>query len=97
MRPITSDLSREDERPYFLWDEDLSVRELREALLEGPDDTRRRLLAKVMREARDDEVWHFTKPDVVARELPELAPWLGKRRAFWDFLITAWRQHGLVP
>jgi hypothetical protein len=35
MRPLTVDLTQLDRRPYFLWDEDVSVAELR-ALLRGP-------------------------------------------------------------
>jgi hypothetical protein len=56
MRPVTVDLQRGDLRPYFLWDEDLSVDELR-ARLRGPDERERlRLLAKLLREARDTDV-----------------------------------------
>ncbi|MGV8041988.1 MAG: hypothetical protein AB2L07_18650 [Thermoanaerobaculaceae bacterium] len=59
---LTTDLQRADERPYFLWDEELTVRELREAL-HGQDESERvRLLAKLLREARDDEVWQLITP-----------------------------------
>ncbi len=36
MRPLTTDFGDEDRRPYFLWDEDVSVGELR-AVLSGPE------------------------------------------------------------
>ncbi len=32
MRPLTTDLARGHEGPYFLWDEDCSVREFHDAL-----------------------------------------------------------------
>jgi hypothetical protein len=50
----------------------------------------------MLREARDIDVWHFVAPDEVAEALPELGQHLGRRRRFWDYLITGWRAHGLV-
>lgn len=84
---MTVDLDRSEARPYFLWDEDLSIAELKERL---------RLLAKLLREARDIDVWHFVTPQDVAEVLPELAPRLGRRRRFWEFLIHGWQQDGLL-
>lgn len=96
MRPLTLDLDREDARPYFLWDEDLSIAELRQRLA-GPDPVeRRRLLAKLLREARDPDVWKFVTPEEVAEVLPELARRLGRRRRFWEFLINGWREDGIL-
>ena len=91
---MTTDLTQEDRRPYFLWDEDLSVREFRQRLVSAPPSERRRLLAKLLREARDPDVWVFTTPQAVADRLEELGPMLGRRRAFWTYLIGAWRDDG---
>jgi hypothetical protein len=96
MRPLTTDLSRGDRRPYFLWDEDVSIDELRSVIEHGPEDTRARLLGKMLREARDLDVWQFVTPEVVASELPKLGRRLGRRRAFWEFLIAGWRREGLL-
>jgi hypothetical protein len=35
-RPLTVDLSQGDKRPYFLWDEDVSIDELKSILGAGP-------------------------------------------------------------
>ena len=96
MRPLTTDLDDEDARPCFLWDEDLSIRQIREVLAGGEPERRLRLLAKILREGRDDEVWRFTTPREVARLWPELAPLVGRRRPFWEFLIDAWRRLNLL-
>lgn len=93
---LTTDLRRADERPYFLWDEELTVRELREALHGQDESERLRLLAKLLREARDDEVWQLVTPADVAAALPRVAHRLGRRRAFWEFLIAGWRADGLL-
>lgn len=97
MRALTTDLTRQDNRPYFLWDEDTSISELR-AILSGADDAeRQRLLGKMLREARDTDVWRFVSPAEVAAALPKVSRHLGRRRAFWDYLIGRWRAQGRIP
>jgi hypothetical protein len=96
MRPLTIDLTDETRRPYFLWDEDVTIGELR-AALHGRDPYERfRLLAKLLREARDTDVWAFVTPEEVADALPSIAHRLGRRRRFWQFLINGWRQDDLL-
>lgn len=96
MRPLTTDMSDVSKRPYFLWDEDVSIGELRELLAHGSEYERTRLLAKTLREARDVDVWHFVTPEHVALALPSLGRRLGRRRAFWEFLIHGWQSDGLL-
>lgn len=96
MRPLTTDLSRGDARPYFFWDEDVSVDELRASLQGGSPFERDRLLGKMLREARDIDVWQFVTPKEVEAALPRLGRRLGRRRAFWEWLIAGWRQDGLL-
>jgi hypothetical protein len=96
VRGLTTDLDRGELRPYFLWDEDVSIDELR-GILAGPDGYERdRLLGKMLREARDVDVWRFVTPPEVARALPRLHRRLGRRRRFWEFLIEGWRADGLL-
>jgi hypothetical protein len=72
VRALTTDMSSPELRPYFLWDEDVSIGELHE-ILAGPDTPRRdQLLGKMLREARDLDVWHFVRPAEVARVLERL-------------------------
>jgi hypothetical protein len=96
MRPITVDLRQEQLRPYFLWDEDLSVRELKDRLRGHDAAQRERLLAKLLREARDIDVWEFVTPEEVAAALPAIRHRLGRRRGFWEFLIEGWREDGIL-
>jgi hypothetical protein len=53
-----------------------------------------RLLGRILREARDPDVWRFTTPAEVIAEWPVLQRYLGRRRAFWEFLLGRWRQGG---
>ncbi len=93
---MTTDLSRSELRPYFLWDEDVSIDELRQRLRGEDSYERLRLLGKMLREARDIDVWSFVTPEEVALALPVLGRRLGRRRAFWEFLIEGWREDGII-
>jgi hypothetical protein len=54
------------------------------------------LLGKMLREARDLDVWQFVRPVEVARVLDRLQRRIGRRYAFWRFLIDGWRSHDLL-
>lgn len=96
MRPLSADFTEVDKRPYFLWDEDISVREFKQRLGGADAAERLRMLAKLMREARDTDVWTFITPQEAADAMPLLTRKLGRRQAFWEFLIDGWRRHGVI-
>ncbi|MGH7488389.1 MAG: hypothetical protein ACREMY_22745 [bacterium] len=93
--PLTTDLSSDGAFPYFLWDEPMTMNELFERL-QRSDAERMRLLGKIMREARDKDVWLFTTPAEVSQRWADLQRYLGKRRDFWVFLLNEWRAQGLL-
>lgn len=84
------------ERPYFLWDEPTTVGEFRAALVTADPVEKSRLLGKLLREARDPDVWEFTTVAEVSALLPQLDRYLGRRRAFWHYLLHAWEAAGLA-
>ena len=94
--PLTSDLSDERSFPYFLWDHPMTVGELRHKLRTLSEPERLRLLGKVMREARDTDVWRFMTPQQVWTNFDRLRPHLGRRLGFWDHLLRIWRDAGLL-
>jgi hypothetical protein len=96
MRPLTSDFSDDDGRPYFLWDETRTTGEFRYALATAPADERLRLIGKLMREARDTDVWRFVAPAQVWRDFDRIRPYLGRRRAFWEYLLRGWQRDGFL-
>ena len=95
--PMTLDLTEEDKRPYFLWDEDLNVLQLRAKLKAGDPRQWRYYAAKIMREARYEDVWKFLSLKEVSGSWDSLRPILGRRRVFWEFLFSVWKRHGIVP
>lgn len=94
--PLSTELDNPLAIPYFLWDEPMTVKELRERLQTASPAERTRLLAKVLREARDTDTWRFTSPDEVWRNWPAISRHLGRRREFWQFLLERWNREGFV-
>ncbi len=82
--------------PYFLWDEPMSVAQLKERLCTASHPERIRLLGKILREARDTDVWEFIGPEEVQQLWPELQLYLGRRRSFWEFLLKRWQIEGFL-
>jgi hypothetical protein len=93
---LSTDLDSLDAVPYFVWDEPMTVREIKDRLRSMSLPERRRLLGKLLREAKDTDVWRFTSPEEVAANWSALAPHLGRRRPFWEFLLGQWRKQGLL-
>ena len=93
---LSTELNNPAAIPYFLWDEPMTVAEFKQRLKTASLPEQRRLLAKLLREARDTDVWQFTTPQEVWRRWNELSPMLGRRRAFWEWLLTGWQKEGLL-
>jgi hypothetical protein len=93
---LSSDLTDPLAVPYFLWDEPLTVAEFRRRLTTASPAEQILLLAELMREARDTDVWKFTSPEEVWRKWPALSLHLGRRRKFWEFLLDHWQNEGLI-
>ena len=96
MASLSTDMTDEAARPYFLWDEQTSVGAFRARLAAASEDEKARLLGKLMREARDTDVWTFTTVAEVRHLFPKIDRYLGRRRPFWRYLLDAWQRHGLA-
>ncbi|MGH7264743.1 MAG: hypothetical protein ACREMB_07785 [Candidatus Rokuibacteriota bacterium] len=96
MQPLSSDLTDDRSRPYFLWDEERTTGEFRQALAAASPAERYRLIGKLMREARDSDVWRFVAPAEVWAHFDEVRPYLGRRLAFWEYLLEGWRRDGFL-
>jgi hypothetical protein len=94
---MTLDLSEEEKRPYFFWDEDLSIRELKSVLRSEDREARLYYAAKVMREARYEDVWRFLSLRDAWECWSVMGSRLGRQTGFWAFLMSVWKRHGIVP
>ena len=97
MQPACSrELDAPDTQPYFVWDQPITVAELRARLSQGDSEERVRWAARILRDARFDDVWRFLEVDEVVRLWPALAPRLGRRLSFWTWILDRWRADGLI-
>lgn len=93
---LSTTLDSDSDVPYFLWDDPMTVGELRNKLSKGSNEEQMRFLGKILREARDTDVWKFTSPQFVWQHWAEIEKYLGRRREFWEFLFERWRMEGLI-
>jgi hypothetical protein len=93
---LSTDLEKASAVPYFLWDEPMTVAEFKRRLAEASAAEQTRLLGKILREARDTDVWKFTTPREVWRNWAQVSKHLGRRREFWKFLFESWEKEGLI-
>ena len=77
-------------RPYFLWDCDLTVAEFRERLQDPNPDVRAYFVAKLMRQAKPDDVFQFVELSTIRTLWPQLIKYLGSSHAFWRWLLHSW-------
>lgn len=83
-------------RPYFLWDSDMTLDELRERLADPDPEIQAYHLGKVMRQARPDDVFAFASPGTIRQLWPRLLRYLGQRRDFWTWIFETWEAQGRV-
>lgn len=81
-------------RPYFLWDTDLTLGEFRARLVDEDPGVRAYFVAKLMRQARPDDVFEFVSPRAILEQWPLITRHLGRTRAFWVWLFDAWERLG---
>jgi hypothetical protein len=96
MATLSTNLDDPDAVPYFMWDEPITMRELHARLDSASEPERLRLLSKIMREARDTDVWRYTTPAAAWRDWPRISRHVGRRKAFWEYLLARWRTEGLI-
>jgi len=77
-------------RPYFLWDLEMTLDEFRERLGDPDPDVRAYFTAKLMRQAKPDDVFTFVPLQVIRELWSRLERYLGDRREFWRWLLDRW-------
>lgn len=78
-------------RPYFLWDADMTLSRFEDLLRTGDRATRVYLIAKLMRQAKPDDVFEFVSLANIAELWPDLDRDLGTAESFWRWLLRSWQ------
>lgn len=80
----------EHRRPYFLWDVDMTLERFQEQLRGDDEGVRLHLIAKLMRQAKPDDVFTFVRLDEIAARWDSLEPRLGRMREPWAWWLRQW-------
>ena len=78
-------------RPYFLWDMETTLDEFRTMLAGEDRAVRAYLIAKLMRQAKPDDVFQFVTPEEIRRDWPGIERHLGRSHEFWTWILGEWR------
>ncbi len=84
-------------RPYFLWDVDMTLEQFRARLCDPDPDVRAYLVAKLMRQAKPDDVFLFVRLADIRELWPRLERFLGRSAPMWRWLMERWRADGHGP
>ena len=76
-------------RPYFLWDMDMTLTEFRARLVDPDEVVRAHFLAKLLRQARPDDVLALVGTSAVRAAWSTVQDQLGDRRDFWAWWLEA--------
>jgi hypothetical protein len=74
-------------QPYFLWDSEMTLEQLRSGLQDPDPEVRAYLAGKLMRQAKPDDVFTFLTAREIRQLWPRLERYLGKTREFWTWLF----------
>jgi hypothetical protein len=74
-------------RPYFLWDCDVSLDELRVFLASTDAEERAYWTAKVMRQAKPDDALVLIPLDAMRTQWPRIERFLGRSKPFWAWIL----------
>jgi hypothetical protein len=78
-------------RPYFLWDDDMTLSTFRSKLIDPDPEVRAYFIGKLMRQAKPDDVFSFVTLDEIATRWSAIERYLGKTREFWTWLLDRWK------
>jgi hypothetical protein len=83
-------------RPYFLWDAEMSLDDFKSALHHDDPAVRAYFLGKLMRQAKPDDVFLFASVPEIRDLWPSVQKYLGRRAAFWSWLLETWEGESRV-
>jgi hypothetical protein len=70
---------------------DLTLAAFRDLLESADDDTKAYLIAKLMRQAKPDDVFAFATLAQITKHWTAIAHQLGSKRDFWQWVLDTWR------
>ena len=76
-------------RPYFIWDYDISDKDFRRFLTKGPEMERQWAIARILEHAHFQDVFDYVSLHEISTYLPKLKIRPVTRR-YWQRALSAW-------
>ncbi len=82
------------QRPYFLWDYDLTEEEVR-AILRGDNEVEKAwLITRILEYAKWEDIWRYLTVDDVRQNFARLRFRWPRDRELWTYALERWAGHG---
>lgn len=82
------------QRPYFLWDYDLTEEQVR-AILQGDNEVEKAwLITRILEYAKWDDIWRYLTVDDVRKNFSRLRFRRPRDRELWIYALERWMGHG---
>ncbi|HBY97942.1 MAG: hypothetical protein M5U01_23790 [Ardenticatenaceae bacterium] len=88
---MTHQIERPAQRPYFIWDYDLTEDEVR-AILRGDNEYEKvQMMVRILESARWDDIWRYLTLAEVRRYWPQIYPRMRREvRDVWAWAMDVW-------
>jgi Asp-tRNA(Asn)/Glu-tRNA(Gln) amidotransferase B subunit len=85
-----------DRAPFIGWDLPGGDEQAARYLMDPDPDVRAWMRGRLLREVKPEEAIARLGAQTIAEELEQVSRYLGRKRAFWFWLVGEWRARGYV-
>jgi hypothetical protein len=85
-----------DTIPNFSWDRKLTEKQIFSRLQASTGLQKILFVSWILREAAFKDIWKYVTPQEVWKQFGELKQFLGRRKAFWEFILGKWHELGRI-
>ena len=82
-----STVSHPGQRPYFLWDYDISDEEVRHMLRHGSPAEKAWIITRILEYAKWDDIWHYLTVHDIRQNLDHLRFRRSQDRELWAYAL----------
>lgn len=83
-------INKDKQRPYFIWNADLTEADVRRILAEGSAYSRTQLMGTILQYARFADIWKYLRAQDVQKWFWQI-PWRNTElRDYWKWTLTVW-------
>ena len=81
-------------RPYFLWDNELTLEQFRALLIDPDEEVCAYWLGTLLRQARPDDAVSIASLAAIRRDWARAEKYVGRERPFWNWYLAEMARRG---